>query len=190
MTCDQPAVTVEHLLRLMEAEVRASRYAGRNGVPAYFPKEYFDLDGVEGDAGARELLRDGVMKSWRVGSWMWIPWRIGAGAGVVWIAAVPRSTKGEGTPRGDWRLRWRDIWRCCGCRRWAALQEWRRGRRRWFRGDLLPRRDCSVAVRRAGFAQAGGADADLFNGAFVHAGEAAMATLEMACALRVPTLRM
>jgi molybdenum cofactor cytidylyltransferase len=60
MTCDQPAVTGKHLLRLMlKAEVTASRYAGRNGVPAFFPAEYFDqLMELKGDAGARTLLRE------------------------------------------------------------------------------------------------------------------------------------
>jgi CTP:molybdopterin cytidylyltransferase MocA len=58
MTCDQPAVTVEHLHRVMaRQEVKASRYAERNGVPAYFPKEYFgELMSLAGDAGARGLL--------------------------------------------------------------------------------------------------------------------------------------
>jgi CTP:molybdopterin cytidylyltransferase MocA len=58
MTCDQPAVTVEHLCRvLMKQEVKASRYAGRNGVPAYFPKKYFgELMSLKGDTGARDLL--------------------------------------------------------------------------------------------------------------------------------------
>jgi CTP:molybdopterin cytidylyltransferase MocA len=38
-------------------EVKASRYAERNGVPAYFPKEYFgELMSLAGDAGARGLL--------------------------------------------------------------------------------------------------------------------------------------
>jgi CTP:molybdopterin cytidylyltransferase MocA len=60
MTCDQPAVTVKHLLRLtLRAEVKASRYAGRNGVPAFFPKKYFgQLMELKGDVGARELLAD------------------------------------------------------------------------------------------------------------------------------------
>jgi molybdenum cofactor cytidylyltransferase len=60
MTCDQPAVTAEHLERLMmRREVKASRYAGRNGVPAFFPKQYFDkLMALKGDAGARELLAE------------------------------------------------------------------------------------------------------------------------------------
>ncbi|HEX7158044.1 MAG TPA: nucleotidyltransferase family protein, partial [Edaphobacter sp.] len=59
MTCDQPAVTVNHLRRLiMSGEVRASRYADRSGVPAFFPKTYFDaLTSLTGDAGARELLQ-------------------------------------------------------------------------------------------------------------------------------------
>ena len=58
MTCDQPAVTVQHLHRIMmRQEVKASRYAERNGVPAYFPKKYFgELMALTGDAGARDLL--------------------------------------------------------------------------------------------------------------------------------------
>ncbi|MGH9598177.1 MAG: nucleotidyltransferase family protein, partial [Edaphobacter sp.] len=60
MTCDQPAVTAKHLSRLMlRVEVKASRYAGRNGIPAFFPARYFDqLMKLEGDAGARELLAE------------------------------------------------------------------------------------------------------------------------------------
>ena len=58
MTCDQPAVTAAHLSHLtLRAEVKASRYAGRNGIPAFFPKEHFDaLTALTGDKGARELL--------------------------------------------------------------------------------------------------------------------------------------
>jgi molybdenum cofactor cytidylyltransferase len=57
IACDQPAVTVEHLSRLIGNEVRASRYAGRNGIPAFFPAaEFGDLMGLRGDKGARELL--------------------------------------------------------------------------------------------------------------------------------------
>src|SRR5712692_459157 len=38
MTCDMPAVTVSHLQVLMSTgEMVASSYAGRRGVPAYFP---------------------------------------------------------------------------------------------------------------------------------------------------------
>ena len=60
MTCDQPAVTAEHLRSLMSrAEVKASRYAGRSGVPAFFPKRVFrSLMELQGDAGARELLAE------------------------------------------------------------------------------------------------------------------------------------
>lgn len=58
MTCDQPAVTVPHLTRLMtKQEIKASRYAGRKGVPVYFPREYFgQLKELTGDSGARTLL--------------------------------------------------------------------------------------------------------------------------------------
>lgn len=60
MTCDQPAVTAKHLgLLTSRAEVKASRYAGRNGVPAFFPKRDFEaLMGLAGDKGARELLAE------------------------------------------------------------------------------------------------------------------------------------
>jgi molybdenum cofactor cytidylyltransferase len=59
MTCDQPAVTVEHLQLLMRGpDVKASRYEGRNGVPAFFPQRYFgELEELSGDVGARNLLR-------------------------------------------------------------------------------------------------------------------------------------
>ncbi len=60
MTCDQPAVSAAHLRALASGEgVVASMYAGRRGVPAYFPAGVFGaLMELEGDAGARELLRD------------------------------------------------------------------------------------------------------------------------------------
>jgi CTP:molybdopterin cytidylyltransferase MocA len=60
MTCDQPAVTAKHLGKLMtKVEVKASRYAGRNGVPAFFPAKYFEkLTELKGDTGARELLAE------------------------------------------------------------------------------------------------------------------------------------
>jgi molybdenum cofactor cytidylyltransferase len=52
-------VTMEHLLALMAAgEVTASAYAGRRGVPAYFPAAAFaGLAELTGEVGARELLR-------------------------------------------------------------------------------------------------------------------------------------
>lgn len=60
VTCDQPAVTAEHLRALMASgEVMASAYTGRRGVPAYFPRTIFEeLKKLRGDGGARELLKD------------------------------------------------------------------------------------------------------------------------------------
>jgi molybdenum cofactor cytidylyltransferase len=60
MACDQPAVTASHLRALMTSgEITASAYAGRRGVPAYFPKASFAaLMELRGDVGARHLLRD------------------------------------------------------------------------------------------------------------------------------------
>ena len=60
MTCDQPGLQPEHLraLSVDANEITGSEYAGRVGVPAYFPRAAFDaLQVLEGDAGARELLR-------------------------------------------------------------------------------------------------------------------------------------
>ena len=60
MACDQPAVSAAHLRLLMEGgdEVVASEYAGRRGVPAYFPARVFgELMALRGDVGARDLLR-------------------------------------------------------------------------------------------------------------------------------------
>ncbi len=59
MTCDQPAVTAQHLQALMaNGDLAASQYAGRRGVPAYFPASTFDeLKKLTGDTGARALLQ-------------------------------------------------------------------------------------------------------------------------------------
>jgi molybdenum cofactor cytidylyltransferase len=59
MTCDQPAVSVRHLQQLMQTrDLRASRYAGKSGIPAFFPREYFDvLMTLHEDKGAGELLQ-------------------------------------------------------------------------------------------------------------------------------------
>jgi molybdenum cofactor cytidylyltransferase len=60
MACDQPAVSAAHLRLLVasEDEVVASEYAGRRGVPAYFPAAVFgELMALRGDVGARELLK-------------------------------------------------------------------------------------------------------------------------------------
>lgn len=65
MTCDQPAADSVHLRRLMEAGGGArevgSRYAGRIGVPAFFPAAWFgELLRLGGDEGARRLLAKGA----------------------------------------------------------------------------------------------------------------------------------
>ncbi len=60
MTCDQPLLRVEHLRTLCAepARVTGSAYAGRVGVPAFFPAATFPaLMALQGDQGARELLR-------------------------------------------------------------------------------------------------------------------------------------
>ncbi len=59
-TCDQVAVTPEHLRSLCEQPdtVTGSVYAGQTGVPAYFPASAFrDLLVLRGDTGARKLLQ-------------------------------------------------------------------------------------------------------------------------------------
>jgi CTP:molybdopterin cytidylyltransferase MocA len=64
MTCDQPSVTPPHLGALIAegestSRITASAYAGRHGVPAYFPASAFaGLMQLKGDAGARSLLRN------------------------------------------------------------------------------------------------------------------------------------
>jgi molybdenum cofactor cytidylyltransferase len=59
IACDQPAVTPEHLRALAASgQITASEYAGRRGVPAYFPASSFAaLTPLTGDSGARDLLR-------------------------------------------------------------------------------------------------------------------------------------
>jgi CTP:molybdopterin cytidylyltransferase MocA len=65
MICDQPAVTAEHLRRMLAsfreapASAIASVYAGKRGIPAIFPREAFpSLLALRGDQGARGLLSD------------------------------------------------------------------------------------------------------------------------------------
>lgn len=61
LACDQPAVTAEHLEELARGgdAVVASAYAGRKGVPAYFPARAFtELLELRGDAGARGMLQE------------------------------------------------------------------------------------------------------------------------------------
>ena len=58
LTCDMPAITPHHLRALAaDGALTASRYADRNGVPAFFPQASFtDLLAVTGDQGARAIL--------------------------------------------------------------------------------------------------------------------------------------
>ncbi|HEY6488231.1 MAG: nucleotidyltransferase family protein [Terracidiphilus sp.] len=64
MTCDQPLLSAGHLHALLEtfaenahASIVASSYAGKNGVPAIFPRNaYTKLHALHGDHGARTLL--------------------------------------------------------------------------------------------------------------------------------------
>jgi molybdenum cofactor cytidylyltransferase len=64
MTCDQPAVTADHLRLLMELcsdTPVASCYSGRRGVPACFPaRSLGELELLRGDEGARHLLESAL----------------------------------------------------------------------------------------------------------------------------------
>ena len=60
MACDQVALRAEHLRSLCGEvdRVTGSGYAGKVGIPAYFPATKFsELMELRGDVGARELLR-------------------------------------------------------------------------------------------------------------------------------------
>ncbi len=59
MSCDQILLTPMHLRSLYtQPEVMtASSYGGKRGIPAYFPRRYFqELLQLQGDVGARTLL--------------------------------------------------------------------------------------------------------------------------------------
>ncbi len=58
LTCDMPAITSDHLRALAaDGILTASRYADRNGVPAFFPQASFpELLALTGDQGARSIL--------------------------------------------------------------------------------------------------------------------------------------
>lgn len=59
MACDQVGVSADHLRALCAAPESAagSGYADTVGIPAYFPRSYFeDLLRLRGDRGARDLL--------------------------------------------------------------------------------------------------------------------------------------
>lgn len=65
MACDQPGVEAGALRALLElAHPRgavAAGYAGTVGIPAWFPRSMFAaLATLEGDTGARQLLREGL----------------------------------------------------------------------------------------------------------------------------------
>ena len=63
LLCDQPALTMAHLGRLLATwraqpeRASASAYAGVLGVPAVLPRAWWPALGASGDRGARELLR-------------------------------------------------------------------------------------------------------------------------------------
>jgi molybdenum cofactor cytidylyltransferase len=60
MACDQVALGAEHLRALCGEtdRVTGSGYAGKIGIPAYFPAANFaELMELRGDVGARDLLR-------------------------------------------------------------------------------------------------------------------------------------
>lgn len=63
MTCDQPAVTSDHLQALMRSgQTTASGYDSRRGVPAFFPAIRFEeLLQISGDQGARQLLASALI---------------------------------------------------------------------------------------------------------------------------------
>ncbi len=62
--CDQPALTVDHLVALRDGwhcdpqRAVASGYADTVGVPALLPRHWFDETFLHGDQGARALLRE------------------------------------------------------------------------------------------------------------------------------------
>ena len=61
LTCDQPTLTADHLsaLAAQPAIITGSGYAGKIGIPAYFPASAFKaLLQLQGDTGARDLLRE------------------------------------------------------------------------------------------------------------------------------------
>ena len=65
LLADQPLITADHLRALLAAwscddrEIIGSAYSDTAGVPALFPAGCFDrLGNLDGDAGARSLMRD------------------------------------------------------------------------------------------------------------------------------------
>jgi CTP:molybdopterin cytidylyltransferase MocA len=77
LVCDQPALTRQHVHRLLDARsggtrVAASRYAGSLGVPALFAREMFGaLLALQGDLGAKCLIQgeqEAVAVDWPAGA--------------------------------------------------------------------------------------------------------------------------
>lgn len=69
LTCDQPRVTAEHLVRLAEAArekdkaIAASAYAGALGVPAFFSAPVLpELRALQGDQGARGVIASDLLR--------------------------------------------------------------------------------------------------------------------------------
>jgi len=61
LACDQPTLTADHLRQLCAEpqSICGSGYAGKVGIPAYFPASDFPkLLQLQGDTGARDLLRN------------------------------------------------------------------------------------------------------------------------------------
>jgi molybdenum cofactor cytidylyltransferase len=64
LLCDQPALDAAHLQALVATwrtapgRAAASAYAGVLGVPALLPRAWFDALCLDGDRGARDLLRE------------------------------------------------------------------------------------------------------------------------------------
>lgn len=71
MTCDMPAVTADHLRNLASSGgLKASSYAGRKGVPAYFPSALFPkMIALCGAEGARKLLHMADVVELEGGEW-------------------------------------------------------------------------------------------------------------------------
>jgi len=61
MLCDQPKITSKHISSLIDnyqpGKIIGSTYDGILGVPALFPKKYFEhLAGLSGDQGAKKII--------------------------------------------------------------------------------------------------------------------------------------
>jgi molybdenum cofactor cytidylyltransferase len=72
--CDQPNLETSHVSTLIAIHrtthsIVASGYDGTAGVPALFPRTWFDrLAQLDGDRGARALLADATVVDWPAGA--------------------------------------------------------------------------------------------------------------------------